>query len=146
MAFDNPIFINTTKTKKSKNGLKVTCDFCNKKSKHAYVNALEYADETKLYDSNNIPNSFKTLKFCDLICAKLYDTNVHRISIDYDEYRKAYNKKELSENSKIIYEKCKHKLFSQLLIYKIYDNLDDLGDKERRTKISQIKKNFFRCL
>jgi hypothetical protein len=145
MAFDNPIFINTTKTKKSKNGLKLTCNFCGKKSKHACVNGLEY-DGLNLYDSNNINNSFKTLKFCDLICAKLYDTNIHRISINYDEYRKAYNRNELSKNSKIIYEKCKHKLFSQLLIYKIYDNLNDLNDKERRNKISQIKKNFFRCL
>jgi hypothetical protein len=51
-----------------------------------------------------------------LVCAKLYDINIHEIAIDLADYRKKYLTNQLNKSSYIIYNQVKNILFSQMPI------------------------------
>lgn len=74
-----------------------TCSFCNKKCTTKTLSTID-----------------RELKFCDYICARLYDINVEKIELNEKEYRKYYIRNELSENSKKIYTICRNKSLFQL--------------------------------
>lgn len=80
--------------------LKHTCSFCNK--------------EIKLCPCSDINNK---LKFCDLICAKLYYDNVEHFTIDIKRYNNYYNECQLSKKARDVFERCRWLVFEQLPIY-----------------------------
>lgn len=113
------------------------CVFCGKKTIHECLLARNIDEDEK--------TNFD-LKFCDLICARLYDINIHKIEINYKAYRKAYNNGKLSKNSKFIYEKCKYKLFNELPIKKFDVDLSALSPNEKKMEIVKIKKDYYTIL
>lgn len=76
------------------------CDFCKKKIKFMPVHTID-----------------RTLKFCDLICAKLYYDNVKKITINRLEYNNYFINDQLSKSAKEIYNRVGKVLFKQLPIY-----------------------------
>lgn len=91
--------------------MKSKCSFCDK--------------EIKMFPAQSIDGK---LKFCDLVCAKLYYDNKERFTFDSKKYNNYYNENELSKKAKEIYDKCRFVLFEQLPVYKpmpgeeVFDN------------------------
>lgn len=80
--------------------MKSKCNFCNK--------------EIKMFAAQSMDGK---LKFCDLVCAKLYYDNNEHFTFDSKKYNNYYNENELSKKAKEIYDKCRFVLFEQLPIY-----------------------------
>ena len=80
--------------------IKSKCNFCKK--------------EIKLFPASSIDGS---LKFCDLVCAKLYYDNVQKFTFDVKKYNNYYNEGELNKKAKEVYEKCRFVLFEQLPVF-----------------------------
>lgn len=76
------------------------CNFCDKKIKFMPLTSTD-----------------KKLKFCDIVCAKLYYDNVKQIEIDRNEYNNYYINEQLSKKAKDIYSKVGGTLFKQLPVY-----------------------------
>lgn len=148
MSFDIPIFTTSNKTKaKIKSTLTKVCVFCSKKIKElGYVTGTEYNGPLSSYDSIKIDSNANKLIFCDLICAKLYDVNIHKISIDFKSYKDFNNNGKLSKNAVKIYNKCKHKLFSELLILKINDDMNTMDKDAKKEYIKKIRSDYYNCI
>lgn len=111
------------------------CEMCHKTSKNKMIRATHFNGMSENYNCNILSQNESVIYFCDLLCARLYDMNIHKINIDFYDYRKAYLNNELSKSSTLIYKKCKNKLFTQI-IYQIIPNIKDLD----RKSIESIKK------
>lgn len=90
--------------------LHITCKFCHRRIKEAPL----IGTHRQGIDFMELDLNEPILYFCDFICAKLYDTNVHLLSIDLKDYRKKYLNKKLNKISTIIYGQVIDKLFTQL--------------------------------
>lgn len=111
------------------------CAMCKKTSKNKMIRATHFNDNIEKYNCNVLSQNENIIYFCDLLCARLYDINVHKINIDFYEYRKAYLNNELSKTATLIYKKYKNKLFTQIIYQKIPSIL-----KLNRKEIEAIKK------
>ena len=107
------------------NGLSLSscCSFCNKKIKFMPLSSLD-----------------KSLKFCDIICAKLYYDNVCKFDINRDEYNNYFNNDQLSKRAKDIYSRVGNVLFILLPIYKPNETDEAYGD------IELMKRKYFKML
>lgn len=76
------------------------CNFCKKKIKFMPLSSID-----------------KKLKFCDVVCAKLYYDNVGKFEINKNEYNNYYNNDQLSKKAKEIYSKVGKIIFQQLPMY-----------------------------
>ena len=105
----------TVKTEEIKVLNKTTCDFCKRDSTHTCLYATHFINDN-LISHDNLILCKPILKFCDFICARLYDVNIHKLSIDYASYLNAYNKKELSERAESVFKLCEGKLLDQIVV------------------------------
>ena len=99
------------------------CSFCNKKIKFMPLSSLD-----------------KSLKFCDIICAKLYYDNVDKFEINRIEYNNYYNNDQLSKRARDIYNKVGNVMFKLLPIYKPNETDEEYGNKEL------MKRKYFKML
>lgn len=111
------------------------CAMCKKTSKNKMIRATHFNDDLKNYNCNILTPNEPIIYFCDLLCARLYDINIHKINIDFYEHRAAFLNGELSKTSTLIYKKYKNKLFTQIIYQKV-NNISNLNRKE----IESIKK------
>lgn len=58
------------------------------------------------------------LRFCDVICAKLYYDNVERFTFDVKKYNNYFNEGELSKKAKEVFERCRFVIFEQLPVFR----------------------------
>ena len=93
------------------------CSFCNKKIKFMPLSSID-----------------KSLKFCDIICAKLYYDNVGKFEINKTEYNNYYINDQLSKKAKDIYNKVGAIMFKQLPIYSPLINDEAYGNPELMKK------------
>ena len=98
--------------------MKSKCNFCNK--------------EVKMFPAQSVNGE---LKFCDLVCAKLYYDNNKHFNFDARKYNNYYNENELSKKAKEIYDKCRFVLFEQLPIYQPLPNDPAFNNPELMRKI-----------
>ena len=77
------------------------CSFCGKKIKFMPLSSVD-----------------KKLKFCDLVCAKLYYDNKEHFAINRIEYNNYYINDQLSKKAKEVFGRVGSILFKQLPIYK----------------------------
>lgn len=124
----------------------IRCSLCNSVIQDNPVRATKFTGDTILIPHNltnesnsDKSNHYNTLTFCDLLCARLYDTNVIHISIDFNDYRMSYIKRQLSKKARSIYEKCADKLLTQLIICKFSVDINKLSDVDRINYIDTLK-------
>lgn len=109
---DCPLFNNDTSNPKTKQTIGICCEYCKRKIKSASLIACHRIDD----DFMNFNYNEKIYHFCDLVCGKLYDINVHNLAIDFVDYRKKFLTNQLNKNALIIYNQVKHILFTQMPI------------------------------
>ncbi len=146
MSFNTPIFTSSNQKQKSKSKLSKVCIFCNKKIKDGYLVGTKFNGNICDYDPIKIDSFEDKLIFCDLICARLYDVNIHKISIDFKSYKDFYNNGKLSSKAVKVYNRCKGKLFSEMLIMKVCDNFNLLEPPDKKEYISKIKLDYYTCI
>lgn len=143
--FETPLFgINN---QKKKSNFKISkCKMCSIKCEKSMVIATHYNGPNDKYDCYKIDSNEKKIYFCDLICAKLYNDNVHKISYDFENYRLAFLNDSLSQNAKNIYLCCENYYFP-LMIYKKIESLPPKEDKKLfRKQFAKIKSEYYSCL
>ena len=111
------------------------CSLCNSVIQDNPVKATKFTGDIILTQSNQSGN----LMFCDLLCARLYDTNVNHISINFNDYRMSYIKRQLSKKARSIYEKCADKLLTQLIVCKFSVNINELDETDKINYINTLK-------
>ena len=99
------------------------CSFCDKKIKFMPLSSLD-----------------KSLKFCDIVCAKLYYDNVCKFDINRDEYNNYFNNDQLSKRAKDVYSRVGNVLFKLLPIYIPNETDEAYGD------IELMKRKYFKML
>ena len=99
------------------------CNFCKKKIKFMPVNSLD-----------------RTLKFCDIICAKLYYDNVEKFEINRNEYNNYYINDQISKKAKEVYNKVGGVMFKLLPVYAPNEKDEAYGDVEL------MKRKYFKML
>ena len=99
------------------------CSFCNKKIKFMPLSSLD-----------------KSLKFCDIICAKLYYDNIDKFEINRIEYNNYYNNDQLSKRARDIYNKVGNVMVILLPSYKANETDEEYGNKEL------MKRKYFKML
>lgn len=122
--------------KRSNKRFGIKCSFCTKNNSGIMLTGFEYNGDLKYYDYDKIDYNEMSLRFCDLICAKLYNDNIHKITIDVQSYRKSHLSKSLDKNSELIYVKCIDKMFTQLPVMFCENNLS-------AKEYTVIKKTYF---
>ena len=93
--------------------LKKTCSFCGK--------------DIKFFPAQSVDGK---LKFCDVICAKLYYDNIDKFTFDVKKYNNYFNEGELSKKAREIYDKCRFVIFEQLPVFKPEPNDPILKEPE----------------
>lgn len=111
------------------------CSLCNSVIQDNPVKATKFTGDIILTQQNQ-PNN---LMFCDLLCARLYDTNVNHISINFNDYRMSYIKRQLSKKARSIYEKCADKLLTQLIVCKFSININEHDETNKINYINTLK-------
>lgn len=101
--------------------IKHICSYCRTKKKKEMLYGSTFVND--LYIDSSTIDSDKKLMFCDFACAKLYNDNREKISIDIKKYRLAYINNKLDEKTKNIYQTCSKKCF--LLLPKLIVNDDN---------------------
>ncbi len=71
----------------------------------------------KVIKSMPVQDVNEKLRFCDLVCAKLYYDNVDKFTIDINRYNNYFNNGELSRQANDIYSKIRWFMFEQLPQY-----------------------------
>lgn len=94
------------------------CEFCNKVIKQLPASSTD-----------------GKLKFCDIICAKLYYDNFGKFTFDIKKYNTYYNEGQLDKKAKEIFERCRFLMFEQLPIYKPLDDDPIIDDPKMMKKI-----------
>ena len=126
----NLMEINLNNQLDNKISLYSKCDFCKENIHGACLNCSDYNDDI----INNTSNEYH---FCDILCAKLYNDNISKLSVNYNDYRQKYLHNLLSKYAATIYELCKNKLFIEIIDYKF-------NEKElkylNKTQINRVKK------
>lgn len=89
--------------------IKHECSYCRSKKMKEMLYGLAFVDD--LYIDSSSIDSDKKLMFCDFACAKLYNDNREKISIDIKKYRLAYINNKLDNKAKNIYQTCSKKCF-----------------------------------
>jgi hypothetical protein len=89
--------------------------------------------DSSYYINFNENNNSNQLVFCDLACAKLYDMNVNRLTIDMKQYKNDYLNNKLSKISKKIYNKLDIYLFTQYPELK-YKDTEDIEERKTMKK------------
>lgn len=97
--------------------LDAKCAYCGRKCEYNHLCASKYDGDLSDYDMYAIDYGTDIIQFCDLFCAKLYDTNIHKICIDAIKHREHYIRGELSKTAADTYAKCKQYMFTQLPLY-----------------------------
>jgi hypothetical protein len=85
----------------------LTCDYCSSE----IINS-------PLYSMNGE-------RFCDVVCAKLYNDNIEPIDINIEEYNQLYNHNLLSESAKDIWNKLGFINFKLLPRYIVNSDSDN---------------------
>ena len=80
-------------------------------------------------------NSDNTLKFCDLICAKLYYDNVQHFLFDVKRYNNYYNEYQLSDKAREVFDRCRFVMFEQLPVYRPLKTDETYNDPKLMKKI-----------
>lgn len=140
---DVPMFNVRKRASKKAGKLKSCCDLCTSSSENMLC-ATSYDGSLEDYDYQKIDPNRTKLYFCDLICAKLYDVNVCKLTIDVKTYRKNYLDGMLNNTSNIIYQKCKSVLFTQLPIKVITKPIGT--PKEIKEQYRKIKNTYLNCI
>ena len=117
---DAPLYSNNKKMSKKKS-ISEECDYCHHKNKNSTLQASIYNGSIRKYDYSKFDPTQENgiLHFCDYICARLYDVNIHRICINEKQYRKDYLKNLLTNSAKMIYERKGIRLFTELAYMKV---------------------------
>lgn len=117
---DAPLYSNNKKMSK-KRSISEECDYCHHKNKNSTLQASIYNGSIRKYDYSKFDPTQENgiLHFCDYICARLYDVNIHRICINEKQYRKDYLKNLLTNSAKMIYERKGIRLFTELAYMKV---------------------------
>ena len=89
------------------------CSFCGKDIKLIPIQSLD-----------------DTLKFCDIICAKLYYDNVHHFIFNTKLYNNYFVEGQLSKSAAAVYERARYIIFEQLPIYKPLPNEVEFNNPE----------------
>ena len=74
------------------------CAYCQRKKKSELLIAAPYIGSM----FGIVRDNPDRLKFCDYICAKLYNDNRERITVDTQYYKQLYTKNKLDKKSRII--------------------------------------------
>ena len=98
--------------------MKNTCSFCGK--------------DIKMLPAQSVDGE---LKFCDLICAKLYYDNIGHFKFDVKRYNDYYNEESLSKKAYDIYDKYRFIMFEQLPVYKPSPGDPTYGNLELMKKV-----------
>ena len=98
--------------------MNTTCSFCGKHIKDFPASSID-----------------GRLKFCDLICAKLFYDNNEHFTLDIKKYNNYYNEGQLSKKARDIFERCNGIVFEQLPIYKPVETDPTHGDAKLMRKI-----------
>lgn len=104
--------INSCDDQKHKHSFGIHCNYCSKRIKTGSLIGCHRFDD----DFMNFNYTEKLFNFCDLICAKLYDINIHNLALDLRDYRKKFLTNQLEKKSIIIYNQVKNILFTQMPI------------------------------
>ena len=102
--------INSCDDQKHKHSFGIHCSYCSKRIKTGSLIGCHRFDD----DFMNFNYTEKLFNFCDLICAKLYDINIHNLALDLRDYRKKFLTNQLEKKSIIIYNQVKNILFTQI--------------------------------
>lgn len=99
------------------------CSYCNKKIKLMSLNSLD-----------------RSLRFCDIVCAKLYYDNVSQFDINRNEYNDYYINDQLSKRAKELYANVGSVIFKTLPIYKPNEKDEVYGNTEL------MKRKYFKII
>ena len=94
------------------------CAYCQRKKKSELLIAAPYIGSM----FGIVRDHPDRLKFCDYICAKLYNDNRERITVDTQYYKQLYTKNKLDKKSRIIYERVGTNFFAFLPTYIVTDD------------------------
>jgi hypothetical protein len=94
------------------------CAYCQRKKKSELLIAAPYIGSM----FGIVRDNPDRLKFCDYICAKLYNDNRERITVDTQYYKQLYTKNKLDKKSRIIYERVGTNFFAFLPTYIVNDD------------------------
>jgi hypothetical protein len=94
------------------------CAYCQRKKKSELLIAAPYIGSM----FGIVRDNPDRLKFCDYICAKLYNDNRERITVDTQYYKQLYTKNKLDKKSRIIYERVGTNFFAFLPTYIVDDD------------------------
>ena len=102
----------------STNNITNKCEFCSKTIKQLPASSID-----------------GKLKFCDILCAKLYCDNFGKFVFDIKKYNTYYNEGQLDKKAKEIFERCRFLMFEQLPIYKPLSDDPIIDDPKMMKKI-----------
>ena len=89
--------------------IKHVCNYCGSKKKKEMLIACNYQDD--IYINTDLIEDNDKLFFCDFACAKLFNDNKYKISIDIKKYREAFLKERLDSKAKRVYVSCSKTCF-----------------------------------
>lgn len=94
------------------------CSYCHRNKKGELLIGAPYIGSM----FGIVHNNANRMKFCDYICAKLYNDNRERITVDVQHYKSLYTKNKLDKKSRIIYERVGNNFFAFLPTYIVSDD------------------------